>query len=65
MWNYLKLAGLGMVAICEAIAANYAHDFAYMVNAITVMIAAAPAFLWVLGTAGDERVVKQLSISTA
>ena len=40
MWDYLKLAGLGLVAVLAAIAANYAHDLAYQVNAITVMLAA-------------------------
>ena len=53
MWDYLKLAGLGLVAVCAAIAANHAHDLAYQVNAITVMLAAGIAFLWVLRTAGD------------
>ena len=24
MWDYLKLAGLGLVAVCAAIAANFA-----------------------------------------
>ncbi|WP_309663828.1 cbb3-type cytochrome c oxidase subunit I, partial [Tabrizicola sp.] len=55
MWDYLKLVGLGLVAVMAAIAANYAHDLAYMVNAITVMLAAGIAFLWVLRTAGDPR----------
>ena len=35
MWDYLKLAGLGLVAVLAAIAANYAHDLAYQVNAVT------------------------------
>ena len=55
MWDYLKLAGLGLVAVCAAIAANYARDLAYQVNALTVMLAAGIAFLWVLRTAGDPR----------
>lgn len=55
MWDYLKLAGLGLVAVCAAIAANHAHDLAYQVNAITVMLAAGIAFLWVLRTAGDAK----------
>jgi cytochrome c oxidase cbb3-type subunit I len=55
MWDYLKLAGLGIVAVAAAIAANYAHDLAYQVNAITVMLAAAIAFLFVLRKAGDPR----------
>ena len=55
MWDYLKLAGLGLVAVLAAIAANYAHDLAYQVNAITVMLAAGIAFLWVVRTAGDPK----------
>ena len=55
MWDYLKLAGLGLVAVCAAIAANHAHDLAYQVNAITVMLAAGISFLWVLRTAGDAK----------
>jgi cytochrome c oxidase cbb3-type subunit I len=48
MWDYLKLGILGVIAVLAAIAANYAHDLAYMVNAVTVMIAAAITFLVVL-----------------
>ncbi len=55
MWDYLKLAGLGVVAVCGAIAANHAHDLVYQVNAITVMLAAGAAFLRVLRTAGDSK----------
>ena len=55
MWDYLKLAGLGLVAVLAAIAANYAHDLAYQVNAITVMLAASIAFLWVVRSAGDPK----------
>ena len=33
-------SGWALVAVLAAIAANYAHDLAYMVNAITVMLAA-------------------------
>ena len=53
MWDYLNWPGLGIVAVLAAIAANYARDLAYQVNAITVMLAAGIAFLWVLRTAGD------------
>ena len=55
MWDYLKLAGLGLLAVLAAIAANYARDLAYQVNALTVMLAAGIAFLWVLRTAGDPK----------
>jgi len=52
MWDYFKLIALGLVAVLAAIAANYARDLAYMVNAIEVMLAAAIAFIWVLRTMG-------------
>ena len=55
MWDYLKLAGLGVVAVLAAIAANYGQDLAYQVNAITVMLAAGIAFLFVLRKAGDPK----------
>jgi len=48
MWDYVKLAVLGLIALCAAIAANYAHDLAYMVNALTVMLAAGIAFLFII-----------------
>jgi cytochrome c oxidase cbb3-type subunit 1 len=54
MWDYLKLTVLGVTAVLAAIAANYAHDLAYMVNALVAMLAAAAAFVWVLRSA-DER----------
>ncbi len=59
MWDYVKLVVLGVIAVCAAIAANYARDLAYMVNAVEVMLAAAIVFLWTLRTMGDEKVVDQ------
>jgi len=46
--NYIKLIVLGLVAVFAAIAANYARDVAYMVNAITIMVIAAILFVVVL-----------------
>ena len=57
MWDYAKLIALGLIAVCAAIAANYARDLAYMVNAITVMLAAGGTFLWVLRGVGEVRIV--------
>jgi len=57
MWDYIKLVVLGAIAVLAAIAANYAHDLAYMVNALTIMLAAAATFVWVLRTAEDRRPV--------
>ena len=45
MWDYAKLIVLAAVALLAAIAANYAHDLPYMVNAIEVAIAAAITFI--------------------
>ena len=48
MWDYIKLVVLGLIAVSAAIAANYARDLAYLVNAIEVMLAAAIVFVVVL-----------------
>ena len=53
MWDYVKLVVLGVVAVLAAIAANYAHDLPYMVNAIVVMLAAAITFVWTLRHVGE------------
>ena len=59
MWDYLKLIALGLIALLAAIAANYARDLAYMVNALTVMLAAGITFVVVLRGIGDVRSVNQ------
>jgi cytochrome c oxidase cbb3-type subunit I len=59
MWDYIKLVVLGVVAVCAAIAANYARDIAYFVNALTVMVAAAGVFLWTLRTMGEHKPANQ------
>ena len=59
MWDYLKLVVLGLIALGAAIAANYAWDLAYMVNAVTVMLAAGITFLVVLRSAGEVRTVNK------
>jgi cytochrome c oxidase cbb3-type subunit I len=53
MWDYVKLAVLGVIALCAAIAANFAHDLAYMVNALTVMLAAGITFLFTIRRVGE------------
>jgi cytochrome c oxidase cbb3-type subunit 1 len=55
MLDYFKLIALGAIAVLAAIAANYARDLAYLVNAWTVMLAAGITFIWVLRTMGDGR----------
>ena len=56
MWDYVRLAVLGVVAVLAAIAANYAHDLPYQVNALVVMIAAALTFVWQLRHVGEPAV---------
>lgn len=41
MWNYLKLAVLGLLVVLLGLAANYGRDFAYQVHALIFMAAAA------------------------
>ncbi|MDP1577526.1 MAG: cytochrome-c oxidase, cbb3-type subunit I, partial [Cypionkella sp.] len=55
MWDYVKLIVLGTIAVLAAIAANFAHDLPYMVNAIVVMIAASLTFLWEIRHVGEVR----------
>ena len=50
MWDCVKLTALALVAL---LAASFAHDLPYQVNAIEVMIAAAITFIYVLRKAGD------------
>ena len=55
MWDYFKLVVLGLIALGAAIVANKAHDLAFMVNAVEVMLAAGFVFLWTLRSMGDDR----------
>ncbi len=48
MLDYVKLLILGLVAVCAAIAANYARDVAYLVHALLIMGASAITFVIVL-----------------
>ena len=48
MTNYFKLIVLGVIALLALIAANYARDLAYLVNALTVALAAMGLFIWTL-----------------
>ncbi|MFV2053947.1 cytochrome-c oxidase, cbb3-type subunit I [Aliiroseovarius sp. YM-037] len=48
MMNYIKLIVLGLIALCAAIAANYARDLGYQVHALIVMLVAGGMFLWTL-----------------
>src|ERR1700712_4457506 len=53
MWDYVKLGALALVGLLAAVAANYAHDLPYQVNAIEVFIAASITFLFVLRRVGE------------
>jgi len=53
MWDYVKLIVLALITVLAAIAANYAHDLPYMVNALVVMLAAAITFVWQLRHVGE------------
>ena len=53
MWDYIKLIVLALVALFAAMAANFAHDLPYMVNAVEVAIAAMIAFIYTLRHTGE------------
>ncbi len=55
MLDYVKLLILGLVAVCAAIAANYARDAAYLVHALLIMSAAAITFFYVLRSTGEPK----------
>ncbi len=46
MWDYAKIAALGLVALAAAIAANFARDLAYQVHAIIILLVAGGLFIW-------------------
>jgi cytochrome c oxidase cbb3-type subunit I len=46
MWDYTKLVVLALITVLAAIAANYAHDLAYQVHAVIVMLTTGGVFLW-------------------
>lgn len=53
MGNYIKLIVLGVITVLALIAANYARDVAYLVNALTVALVSAGLFLWILRRTGE------------
>jgi cytochrome c oxidase cbb3-type subunit 1 len=57
MWDYAKLIALGAVAVLAAIAANFARDPAFMLNAVQVMVVATIVFLIVLRGVGEPKTV--------
>ncbi|WP_341198556.1 cbb3-type cytochrome c oxidase subunit I, partial [Lentibacter algarum] len=61
MGNYIKLVVLGMIALFALIATNYARDLAYLVNALTVALAAGGLFIWTLRQTGEPTKTVDLS----
>ena len=58
MWDYLKLAIYGLIAVLAAIAASYARDIAYQIHAILVVLIAAGLFVFSLRSVGEKKVVE-------
>ncbi len=61
MSNYIKLVVLGVIVFIALFAANQARDLAYLVNALTVALAAGITFVWVLRQTDEPRVTVDLS----
>jgi cytochrome c oxidase cbb3-type subunit I len=59
MLDTVKLVVLGVTVLLAALAAHFGRDIAYQANALTVMLAAALTFLWVLRQVGEPRRARQ------
>ncbi len=46
MWDWIKIVAYGAIALLAALAASWARDIAYQVNALVVMLAAGGLFIW-------------------
>ena len=55
MWDWIKIATFGVIALFAAIAANWARDLAYQVHALIVMAVAAGLFIWTVRQTGEAR----------
>jgi len=53
MLNGVLIAALGLGSLIAAIAANFARDVAYMVNALTVMLVLFGLFIWMIRRVGE------------
>jgi len=53
MINYLKLIVLAIVTLFAAMAANFAHDFAYQLHAILIVLIAGGLFIYTLRHTND------------
>ncbi|UZD90241.1 cytochrome-c oxidase, cbb3-type subunit I [Cognatishimia activa] len=61
MINTVKLIVLGLITLGAMIAANYARDLAYMVQALVIVLVSGGLFLWVLRGTGEEKPVPSQS----
>ncbi len=59
MWDAIKLILLGAVMLLAGLATQFGRDIAYQANALTIVLAAGIAFLWVLRNVGEARPVRQ------
>ncbi len=55
MASTLKLLALAVIAILALVAASFARDLAYQVNALIVLVVSAGMFLWILRGVGEPR----------
>ncbi|MFN4058036.1 MAG: cytochrome-c oxidase, cbb3-type subunit I [Roseinatronobacter sp.] len=53
MWDYIKLAVLGLAVVIAAIAAGMARDLPYMVHALAMMLAAGITLIWLIRRVGE------------
>ncbi|WP_339949983.1 cytochrome-c oxidase, cbb3-type subunit I [uncultured Albimonas sp.] len=55
MASTFKLLALAVIAILAIVAASFARDLAYQVNALIVLLVSAGLFLWILRGVGEAR----------
>ena len=48
MWDWIKITAFGLTALLAAIAANWARDIGFEVQALIVMLVAAGLFIWTI-----------------
>jgi cytochrome c oxidase cbb3-type subunit 1 len=62
MWDYIKLAGLGVLALYGAIGLNLARDDAFLVHALIILLVAGGLFLWTLRRIGEPKPVHDQTV---
>jgi cytochrome c oxidase cbb3-type subunit I len=53
MWDYIKLAVLGVVVVVAAVAASMARDLPYLVHMLVIMLASAVTLIWLIRRVGE------------